>query len=69
MEVEQEGEKVKDWCHVFINAGGFLNDWKCEFTMIDFSIGSAADLDRAKYQGSPRLQGPAHAQRRVGQIL
>ncbi|KAE9965383.1 hypothetical protein BLS_007682 [Venturia inaequalis] len=28
VELEQGGKKVRDWCHVFINAGGFLNDWK-----------------------------------------
>ena len=21
---------TQDWCHIFINGTGFLNDWKCE---------------------------------------
>ncbi|KAH0829681.1 putative sterigmatocystin biosynthesis monooxygenase stcW [Fonsecaea pedrosoi] len=28
VEVETGGETIKDWCHVFINGAGFLNDWK-----------------------------------------
>lgn len=21
---------IQDWCHIFINGTGFLNDWKCK---------------------------------------
>ncbi|ETI20637.1 hypothetical protein G647_06979 [Cladophialophora carrionii CBS 160.54] len=28
VEIDVEGQKVDDWCHVFINGTGFLNDWK-----------------------------------------
>lgn len=28
VEVECDGQVAKDWCHVFINGTGFLNDWK-----------------------------------------
>lgn len=28
MKVNCEGQEIDDWCHVLINATGFLNDWK-----------------------------------------
>ncbi|KAH0847215.1 hypothetical protein AYO21_02604 [Fonsecaea monophora] len=28
VEVDVEGRKINDWCHVIINGTGFLNDWK-----------------------------------------
>jgi hypothetical protein len=30
IEVETNGKIIQDWCHVFINGTGFLNNWKCE---------------------------------------
>ncbi|KAK3650533.1 hypothetical protein LTR56_006238 [Elasticomyces elasticus] len=28
VEVESNGQRTNDWCHVFVNGTGFLNDWK-----------------------------------------
>jgi cation diffusion facilitator CzcD-associated flavoprotein CzcO len=28
VEIKCNGEKIRDWCHVFINGTGFLNSWK-----------------------------------------
>lgn len=30
VQVESQGVVTHDWCHVFINGGGYLNSWKCE---------------------------------------
>jgi len=32
IDVEIDGKTIQDWCHIFSNGTGFLDDWKCEQT-------------------------------------